>query len=341
MQKKTEAAFVPPASRSSARPLQTLASTAMIGTGVAVLGWLAYSAFFINHNRSLPEALEAERRTYASRVAGILSYYVSRENKAERPLVLLHSINAAASAYEMRPIFEHYRKHRPIYVLDLPGFGYSDRANRAYSPHLYTEAITDFLRTQVKEQSAVDVIALSLSAEFAAMAALAMPEKVRSLAFISPTGLDRRARGMGSEIAYRIMTLPLWSQGVYDLLVTKASIKFFLEQSFEGAVDDGLLEYALLTTHRPGARYAPLCFVSGKLFTPNILQNVYTQLPMPVLVLHDYDAFTGFDALPTLAAQHPNWQVRRIVPTRGLPHFERMSDVAEALNAFWERLPAI
>lgn len=338
MQKKTEAALATSASGATARPLRALSTTAMIGTGAAVLSWLAYSAFFINHNRSLPEALEAERRTFASRAAGILSYYVSRESKTARPLVLIHSVNAAASAYEMRPIFEHYRQQRPVYALDLPGFGYSDRTNRAYSPQLYAEAVTDFLRTQVREQGAVDVIALSLGAEFAALAALSMPEKVRSLAFISPTGLDGRTRGVGSEIAYRVVAFPLWSQGLYDLLVTKASIKFFLEQSFEGAVDHGLLDYAQLTTHRPGARYAPLCFVSGKLFTPNILQNVYTQLPIPVLVLYDYDAFTGFDALPELIARHPNWQARRVVPTRGLPHFERMSEVAEALNAFWERL---
>jgi pimeloyl-ACP methyl ester carboxylesterase len=108
--------------------------------------------------------------------------------------VLIHSVNAAASAYEMRPIFEQYRGKRPIYALDLPGFGFSERSDRRYTPQLFSEAIADLLRTQVRETQPVDIVALSLGCEFAASVALAMPERVRSLALISPTGLAGKTR---------------------------------------------------------------------------------------------------------------------------------------------------
>ena len=49
------------------------------------------------------------------------------------PLVLLHSINAAPSAMEIRPLFEHYRDKRPVMAPDLPGFGLSDRPAVSYS----------------------------------------------------------------------------------------------------------------------------------------------------------------------------------------------------------------
>ena len=49
------------------------------------------------------------------------------------PLVLLHSINAAPSAMEMRPLFEYYRDTRPEWVPDLPGIGISARPEVAYS----------------------------------------------------------------------------------------------------------------------------------------------------------------------------------------------------------------
>ena len=55
----------------------------------------------------------------------------------------VHSVNAAASAYEMAPIFNRYRTSLPEIAMDLPGFGLSDRSDRIYSPRVYHEAILD------------------------------------------------------------------------------------------------------------------------------------------------------------------------------------------------------
>lgn len=150
--------------------LGAMSAGALFATALAAIGgWIGYSALRVNHRRILPDAINAERRTFISPASGMLSYYADRK-AAGRPLVLIHSINAAASAYEMKPIFEQYRGIRPVYALDLPGFGFSDQSNRVYSPRLYANAIIDFLQTQVKG-GAADVIALSLGSEFAAMAA--------------------------------------------------------------------------------------------------------------------------------------------------------------------------
>ena len=96
-----------------------LAATATAALA-AVGGWIAYSALLVDHRRPLPEALAAPRRRFASPTAGMLSYYAARE-AAGRPLVLIHSVNAAASAYETRPLFDRYRERRPVYALDLTG----------------------------------------------------------------------------------------------------------------------------------------------------------------------------------------------------------------------------
>jgi pimeloyl-ACP methyl ester carboxylesterase len=96
---------------------------------------------------------------------GRLSYHADTSH-AGRPLVLIHSINAAPSAFEMKPLFDHYRSTRPVYAPDLPGFGASDRSNRAYSPELYAKVLSDFLTAVVRDRA--DVIAFSLSSEFAA-----------------------------------------------------------------------------------------------------------------------------------------------------------------------------
>ena len=57
------------------------------------------------------------------------------------PLLLLHSINASASAAEVRPLHEHYRATRTVFLIDLPGYGFSERSDRDYTPRLMTDAL--------------------------------------------------------------------------------------------------------------------------------------------------------------------------------------------------------
>lgn len=317
----------------------------LVALVAAIGGWISYSRLFINHRLPLPLAIEAERVTFASPRAGRLSFYADRRESGA-PLVLIHSINAAGSAYEMRPLFERFRGDRLVYALDLPGFGFSDRSDRPYTIRLYTDAILDFLQSRLDGAGPADVIALSLSSEFAARAALERPDLFRSLTLISPSGFSARGetnrtqrtneRG-SSDRVLRVFRWPVWSQPFYDLLVSPPSIRYFLQQSFVGAVDRGLLDYDYLTTHQPGARFAPLTFVSGKLFSPDIRATVYEKLTLPILVLYDQDRFVRFDTLPDLLAR-PNWRAERIVPTSGLPHFEQPTRTATALDRFWRAI---
>jgi pimeloyl-ACP methyl ester carboxylesterase len=321
---------------------KTLGTIGSVSLGVP-LAWLGYSAALVNHQVPLPPAIQAERRTLRSPTAGELSYYVNT-SKRGRPLVLLHSINAGPSAYEMRPLFDRYRTQRPVYALDLPGFGFSERSERVYSPDLYVAAIKDFIQNEVVGDDGVDLVALSLSSEFAARVAHEQPDLVASLALISPTGFMSEAQQKGTQKAqrtgssdrlYRTFTFPLWSQAFYDALVSRPSLHYFLQRQFAGPVDEGMVDYAFLTTHQPGAKHAPFYFISGKLFTPDIREHVYEQIRQPVLVIYDVDPNVTFDRLPS-TLERPNWHGTHIAPTRGLAHFERLEQTVEALDHFWQ-----
>lgn len=308
-------------------------------------GWIAYSSRVIDHNVRLPLAIDADHERFLGRnVTRFMHYYFDRSGSG-RPLVLIHSINAAASAYEMRPLFQHYRGKRPVYALELPGFGMAERSDRTYTYQLYKNCIIDFLTEKVGGDA--DVVALSLSCEFAARAALERSDLFRSLVLISPSGFTARDNKVATQQAsergssdffYKLLSFPLWSQAFYDLLATRRSIHYFLQMSFEGRVDPGLEDYGYLSAHQPGARYAPLFFVSGELFSPRIREEVYQRLTDPVLVLYDRDAFVRFDTLPETVRDYPNWQAVRITPTKGLPHFEKLAETTQAMDTFWESI---
>ena len=206
---------------------------------------------------ALPEALDAQRARIRVPDFGQLSYYSTGPGQG-RPLVLVHSINAAPSAYEMKPLFERYRAERPVLVPDLPGFGFTDRPDIHYTPDVYVKALIEFMR-RVAVQPA-DVVALSLGGEFAARVAVEAPELVNSLTLLSPTGFSTRTIPGGEKgmRTHRVISVPALGQSAYSLLTTKFSIRFFLRRSFFGSVPPAMVDYAYATTHQPGARFAPL-----------------------------------------------------------------------------------
>ena len=265
------------------------------------------------------------------------------------PLVLVHSVNAAATAYEMKPLFDHYRGRRAVYALDLPGFGLSDRSERVYTPRLMTDAIVLAVQEIRKRHgdAPVDLVALSLSCEFAARAATDMPNAFRTLALISPTGLTKRAESAAQTSGspdqtrampwlHSLLNVPLWKRGFFSALTSRAGIRFFLQKTFGSKqIDEGLLEYDYITTHQPGAENAPYYFVSGYLFSAKVL-NLYRALAMPVWMVHgvpgdfvDYEGKRQVEGLP-------NWSIE-VFQTGALPHFEQPQKFLAAYEDFVRR----
>jgi pimeloyl-ACP methyl ester carboxylesterase len=289
---------------------------------------------------TLPDPLSGHRTDIDS-TAGRIAMYSSGGDASVAPLLLIHSINATPSAYEVKPLFDYYAGKRPVYALDLPGFGKSDRSDRVYSIKLMTDAIhaaVDKIRSD-HAGAAVDALALSLSCEFLARAALERPTHFRSLAFISPTGFEGKARddaGGGNRAMPWLrsaLDLPLWSRSLFNLLTSRPSIKYFLKRTFGSPkIDQGLWDYAYLTTHQPGARHAPYYFVSGYLFSMDALR-LYEALAHPVWMAHGVRGdFVDYHHENRVAGRS-NWSFE-VFPSGAFPHFEMLDAVTRSYDAF-------
>jgi pimeloyl-ACP methyl ester carboxylesterase len=295
------------------------------------------------HNGELPAPVSGQRYEIASAV-GRLTYYSASPAAAGAlpPLLLIHSINAAGSAYEVRPLYEHYRETRAVYALELPGFGHSDRGDRVYSVRMMTDAILIMLRAIQDDHGTtpIDALAVSLSCEFLARAITEQPLAFRSAALVSPTGFSmRKGKSQGKDATRAmpwlrsIFTFPLWSEGFFRLLSSKASIGFFLGKTWGSKnYDRGLADYDYLTTHQPGARHAPYYFVSGYLFTLNILP-IYQALTLPVWMSHGVRGdFVDYSAKSTVD-NRANWQID-VFQTGAMPHFETEAAFIARFDAF-------
>ncbi len=293
----------------------------------------------MQNTTELPPALSADRQRFTLPSGITLSSYVGGTDKG-RPLVLLHSVNAAPSAFEMKPLFDHYSSLRPVLAPELPGFASSDRPNIDYSAEFYAESLRLWMQHMVP--SGADVVALSLSSEFVARAALASPQLFKSLTLISPTGLSARQLP-GEETSQRIQKYlggKVIGPGLFRLLTSRPSIRYFLNKAFVGKTPPSLVDYAYLTSHRPGASHAPFIFLSLSLFTHDAVDKLYRPLQQPVLTIYDKDPNVSFERLEELVSSQTNWQAQRVEPSLGMPHFEHSAGVIQILDQFWNEIEA-
>jgi len=282
---------------------------------------------------TLPPALQADACDWQDSAHGRVHYYRD-STQTGRPLLLVHSINAAPSAIEVQPLFEHYGAQRPVYAPDLPGFGRSERSARAYTTAFYTQTLVDFVEHVIGEDC--DLIALSTSAEFAAGAALETP-LIRSLVLISPTGLMLRSLPgpKAQQKVHRALRKPWLGRPLFRLLTLRPIIARYIRMNFEGPAPEALIDYAAHSARLPGAEHAPFYFLSFQLFSANAVETLYSKVRVPALVLYDRDPNLSFERLPELVAACPNWQASALRPSLGLPHWELPERTFAAIEAFW------
>ncbi len=281
----------------------------------------------------LPSALDAERFTFDG-----LSCYAAGQGA---PLLLAHSVNAAASAAEVRPLFDHYRASRRVFAIDLPGYGFSDRSDRDYTPRLMTDAL-HAVAAQIRRRCGpgpIDALAVSLSCEFLARAAVEQPAHWGRLALVSPTGFKgtRPRRGpSGSTRAMpwlkAVLSASPWSDALFRGLTRPAVVRYFLQRTWGGkAIDEAMCAYAVRTAAQPGARHAPLCFLSGGLFSADI-HDVYEAVTQPVWASHGVRGdFTDYRGMGIVRAR-PNWRIS-VFPTGALPYYEVPAEFFAGLDA--------
>lgn len=261
----------------------------------------------------------------------------------------MHSVNAAASAAEVRPLHDHYRATRTVFSLDLPGYGFSDRSDRPCTPRLMTDALHATCE-QIRRRCGagpIDALAASLACEFLARAAVEAPDRFRSLALVSPTGFSGRTPRRGPPgntralpWLHRALRGAGWSAALFRGLTRPGVIRHFLERTWGSkGIDEELWRYDVLTTRQPGAVHAPLHFLAAS------MQHVQRRHPHRLRDALD----AGVDEPRRARRLHrprrqgprrgsPHWSFS-VFPTGALPYFEVPGEFFAACDRFLARLP--
>ena len=291
-------------------------------------------------NHPLPPALNADLHTLSGH-AGRIAVYAGGSGA---PVLLVHSVNALASAAEIRPLFEALRQDHSVYALDLPGYGLSERLPRAYTVGDMCDAIRQVAQwvAQRHPGQPLQAVGVSLSCEFVARVAQQTPDLFAALALVSPTGFRggkslRQPAGstlfMAGFDRFLRRPGPGWGRFLFRQLSRPSVVRYFLRRTWGGQqIDETLWAYAVQTAQVPNAEQAPLSFLSGGLFSAD-MHTVYESLRLPVWVVHGTRGdFTDYRALD-LVRDRPNWQVT-VMQAGAMPYFEDIDAFMAAYRAF-------
>ena len=149
------------------------------------------------------------------------------------PLLLIHDLIVGSSGYEYRKIVDDLSKDHELYVLDLLGYGLSDKPNMTYTNYLYVQLILDFIKNVIGEKT--DIVASGESSSIAIMACHNDPESIRNVILLNPQSLSRMnlSPNRQTRLMKFILDLPVLGTFIYNMMTTKESFrKNFREELF-------------------------------------------------------------------------------------------------------------
>jgi len=315
------------------------ARRALVAAGLAG-GAVAGLAVARRLGRDVPPLYRSLRSTpleFPFRNHRVVWYTAGKEGTV--PVVLIHGIHAAASAWEMRELFDRLAEDHRVYAYDLLGFGASSRPEIEYDDELYIDLLREFLRREVRRPA--HVVASSVSAAHAIALAADEPEPFASLTVINPTGLLTQAEGQRARgrLVETVVRAPWIGEALYNLLVSRPSLRRWANRLYGGSasvLEDRATEHHYATAHQPGARFAPAAFLGNAL-----ARNTYMslrRLQVPVLAIWSEDggpldteaeqaAFAGVAP----GSEHA-W-----IEAGALPHEEVPAEVTELVRGWAEK----
>ena len=109
-----------------------------------------------------------------------------------KPLLLIHDLTAASSAYEWNQMIQLLKEQYTVYAIDLLGCGRSEKPNLTYTNYLYVQMISDFVKSEIGHRT--NVVASGDSSAIAIMACNNNPELFDQIMLINPESLASCSR---------------------------------------------------------------------------------------------------------------------------------------------------
>ncbi len=285
-----------------------VAATLAIGGTLGAMALL--NKLTITQAGELNTVLTGEERRYPWKFGDIF-YQVKGERNAP-PLVLVHGMTPGASSYEWRKNVEVLAGQFRVYVLDLLGFGLSDRPAIEYTVEVYTDLIGDFLK-EVVSQPAV-VVAHGLSSAYIVTCAYRRPQLFAKVVLVasSPTLLQERSTNLVSRVVKVSLRVPVIGEFLFNVLTSRWAIRSYYERRGyhnPGLITDQLVEYIFSSAHQTNGHYP-----AAMLLSEEVVMDIHEPLarlrPPVAIIWGREDEFSPLEASEAYKLVNPGIETR-------------------------------
>lgn len=253
------------------------------------------------------------------------------------PILLLHSFGPGHDSTEWRRAAEALAKEHRVFAVDLLGWGRSEKPGLTYDGEIYIELVRDFLEDVVRDPALV--AAAGLSAAYSVQIAVDRPDLVRSLALISPLGLDLHGEepDLKDALLHRFLRMPVLGTSALNVFTSRAGINSHLRNDVYAAperVDAALVEHHYRASHELGASAALAAYLAG--YLNHSVAEVLPRLGQPVWIGWGRQARSpAVDRAEHWLKHLPGARLEVFAGAGSLPHAEAPIEFSRALIAFW------
>jgi len=203
-----------------------------------------------------------------------------------KPLLLIHGFGPGASSYEWRKNIDVLATQFRVYVVDLLGFGLSDRPSIDYTAETFTDLISDFIREVIGKPTIV--VAHGISCAYVVADAYRYPKLFERLVLVTPlpTMLQEHVTRPFHAVWKSVLRAPVLGQFIYNLLTSRPAIRgYYDRQGYHnpGLITDDLVKYIYTSGHQPNSHFVMASFLSNYLTMD--VHEAFGRLQMPVVVV--------------------------------------------------------
>ena len=265
-------------------------------------------------------------RVYTGRFGDI--YY--KHYGSGSPVILIHALEPSANMSEWLPAAAKLSQSHSVYVIDLPGCGFSDKNIVDYSIYMYALAVNDFVKTRIcrRHDTSSGVYAAATSTSAAIL--------------INPAAMESTYCNMSTKPAFAkalraVYSTPVIGSFMYNLEYNKNAILRRLS-NIPGLDDDerSRLADSMYEAAHTGGYYGRflLASIHGNLLNSDI-RRMLKKLSTPVLIVTGTADKQAKKALATFDIEKDNIS-SILFEDISAPQFECPDELAITLDKFFE-----